>query len=335
MDENRVTIADIARQLGVSTATVSNVIHGKTGRVAPETAARVQRELEQRQYIPSMAGILLAQNDSRIIGVVVNNHKKYEGHPLEDGFISASLNALSVEVDRTGFFLMVKVASSLDEIPKFASMWNMVGLIIMGFCQQDYQSLRSRMRVPFVAYDSFCTGGQGLVGLDIDHYDGGKQTGELFRRLGHKRVLCVSDNDIDMDHQRFLGLRSVYPHAELLIVPLEKSAREDFYREKLSYLLTFTGIFAVSDYYAAELVLLLQSQGIPVPGRISVSGFDNSVLARSVFPSLTTVSQDPAQRASLAVELLRKLRQGEPVEPSYTLSVTLAERESTRDCGSP
>lgn len=332
MNESRVTIADIARQLGVSTATVSNVIHGKTGRVAPETAARIQQELEKREYIPSMAGILLAQNDSRIIGVAVNNHPKYEGHPLEDGFVSASLNALSAEVDRAGFFLMIKVASSLDEIPKFASMWNMVGLIIMGFCQQDYQSLRSRMHVPFVAYDSFCTGGQGLVGLDIDHYDGGKQTGELFRHLGHERILCVSDNDIDMDHQRFLGLRSVYPQAEMLIIPQEKSAREAFYREKLSYLLTFTGIFAVSDYYAAELVLLLQSQGIPVPGKISVSGFDNSMLARSVYPSLTTVSQDPAQRACLAIELLRKLRQGERVEPSYLLPVTLVERESTSAC---
>lgn len=328
MDGSRVTIADIARELGVSTATVSNVIHGKTGRVSPETFARIQQALEERQYIPSMAGILLAQNDSRIIGAVVNNHKKYEGHLLEDGFISASLNALSMEADRAGFFLMIKVASGLEEIPRFASMWNMAGLVIMGFCQQDYQSLRNRMRVPFVAYDSFCTGGQGLVGLDVDHFDGGRQTGALYRRLGHRNVLCVSDNDVDMDHQRFLGLRSVYPQAELLIIPAEKKARREFYLERLPYLLSFTGVFAVSDYYAADLILLLQSQGIPVPGKISVTGFDNSMLARSVYPSLTTISQDPAQRASLALELLRRLHRGEPVEPSYTLGVSLVERES-------
>lgn len=68
MDKRRVRIADIAEELGVSTATVSNVIHGKTKKISDETVKRVQELLEKRQYIPSMAGILLAQNDSRIEG---------------------------------------------------------------------------------------------------------------------------------------------------------------------------------------------------------------------------------------------------------------------------
>ena len=67
MDEKRITISDIAEELGLSTATVSNVIHGKTKKVSQETIHRVQELLEKRQYIPSMAGILLAQNDSGII----------------------------------------------------------------------------------------------------------------------------------------------------------------------------------------------------------------------------------------------------------------------------
>lgn len=78
----RVRIVDIARELGVSTATVSNVIHGKTKKISDATVKRVQKLLEERQYIPSMAGLLLAQNDSRIIGIVINNHGKYEGHVL-------------------------------------------------------------------------------------------------------------------------------------------------------------------------------------------------------------------------------------------------------------
>lgn len=76
MAEGRVRIRDIAEELGLSTATVSNVIHGKTGRVSDETIRRVQELLERRQYIPSMAGILLAQNASRIIGVFVHDHEK-------------------------------------------------------------------------------------------------------------------------------------------------------------------------------------------------------------------------------------------------------------------
>ena len=111
MKNERVRIADIAEELGLSTATVSNVIHGKTKKISDETVKRVQELLEKRQYIPSMAGILLAQNSSKIVGVVINDHEKYEGHVLEDAFVASSLNALSRELNRAGWFMMVRVTA--------------------------------------------------------------------------------------------------------------------------------------------------------------------------------------------------------------------------------
>ena len=104
--EHRVRICDIAEELGLSTATVSNVIHGKTNKVSDETVQRVTALLEERQYIPSMAGILLARNSSKIIGVFVNDHDKYEGHTLDDFFIASSLNFLSTEIESSGRFMM-------------------------------------------------------------------------------------------------------------------------------------------------------------------------------------------------------------------------------------
>ena len=67
MAQNRVRIVDVADSLGLSTATVSKVIHGKTEKISDETVKRVQQELERSGYIPNMAGILLARNNSRII----------------------------------------------------------------------------------------------------------------------------------------------------------------------------------------------------------------------------------------------------------------------------
>lgn len=78
MEQSRVRIVDIAQTLGLSTATVSNVIHGKTEKFSDETVKQVQQELERTGYIPNMAGILLARNNSRIIGVVVNDHYALE-----------------------------------------------------------------------------------------------------------------------------------------------------------------------------------------------------------------------------------------------------------------
>ena len=109
MEQNRVRIVDVADALGLSTATVSKVIHGKTSKISDETVKRVQQELERTGYIPNMAGILLARNNSRIIGVVGNDNVKYEGRVLEDGFVMSSLNALSHEVNEKGYFLMIKI----------------------------------------------------------------------------------------------------------------------------------------------------------------------------------------------------------------------------------
>lgn len=206
--EQRVRIVDIAEELGVSTATVSNVIHGKTKKISDRTVRRVQEMLEERQYIPSMAGILLSQNNSRIVGVVVNDHIKYEGKVLEDAFVSASLNALLFELEKSDYFMMVKATEDWNEIVRFASMWNMDGLVLIGFCESDYKRLREKMHIPFVVYDGYFEENKKICNLIIDNYDGGRQVGEYLYRMGHRNILCVSDNNICMDKDRMDGCRA-------------------------------------------------------------------------------------------------------------------------------
>ena len=189
LSQKRVRIVDIAEALGLSTATVSNMIHGKTSKISDETVKRVHKELERTGYIPNMAGILLARNNSRIIGVVINDHIKYEGRVLEDGFVMSSLNALSHEVNKKGYFLMINTTADIREIPVFASMWNMDGLILMGFCEADYEKLRNQMRISFVVYDGYFEKCSKVVNLVIDHFDGGFQAGEYLKQLGHKKAL--------------------------------------------------------------------------------------------------------------------------------------------------
>lgn len=325
----RIRIRDIAQSLGLSTATVSNVIHGKTHKVSDETVRRVQQALEEYQYIPSMAGILLAQNASKIIGVFVNDHEKYEGHTLEDAFIASSLNHLSAEIEKNDLFMMVKTAKKPEDILKFASMWNMDGVVIIGFCHQDYLYLRSHMRIPFVVYDGFCDKAERFVNITIDNFDGGRQMGAYLRSMGHRHALCLSDNDTGVDRERMEGFREGFGGSvELLRVPMHKQAREDFYLGQLPRIREATAVFAVSDYYAMDFIHFLKNQGIQVPGDLSVAGFDDIPLCQLLTPSLTTVRQDGALRAKIALDCLRKLACGEPVETAITLPVTLVTRES-------
>lgn len=332
MEEQRIRICDIAEELGLSTATVSNVIHGKTKKISDETVKRVMALLEERQYIPNMAGILLAQNSSKIIGVFVNDHEKYEGHTLDDFFISSSLNYLSTEIEANGQFMMVKKAKKAEEIIKFASMWNMDGIVVIGFCDQDYMYLRNHMRIPFVVYDGYCENPERILNITIDNYDGGYQVGTYFRERGHAHALCISDNDICVDLDRYQGFRDGFGSGtvDFVLIPMRKEERWEYYRHNISLFQAVTAVFAVSDYYAVDLICFLYEQGIPVPEQISVAGFDDIPICRMFCPTLTTVKQDGALRAKIAVEKLRELKERKQVETQVRLPVSLVVRESTK-----
>lgn len=331
MENGRIRIVDIAEELGVSTATVSNVIHGKINKISDETVKRVQQLLEERQYIPSMAGILLAQNDSKIIGVVINDHEKYEGHTLEDQFISASVNALAKEMEQAGKFLMLKVTDKWNEIPKFASMWNMEGMVLIGFCEQDYKKLREQMHIPFVVYDGYMESFGNLVNINIDNFDGGVQVGRYLKSRGHREVLCISDNNICMDKERFMGLKNEIPNAQLMVIPMDQKERIIFYKEHLEEIKKYSAVFALSDYYAMDLIHFLKSVDVSVPEDMSIVGFDNVRECEKFVPSLTTIKQDYKQRAALAVKILNRLKEGGCRDKNMILPVILVERDSVCD----
>lgn len=333
--EHRVRIYDIAEELGLSTATVSNVIHGKTKKISDKTVKRVMALLEKRQYFPGVADILLAQNDSRIIGVFVNDHEKYEGHTLEDFFISSSINYLSTEIENGGRFMMIKKAKQVEEIIRFASMWNMEGIVVIGFCEQDYLYLRNHMRIPFVVYDGICEKSERIFNIALDNYNGGLQMGRYFKEAGHRKALCVSDNNIGIDLDRMEGFREGFTeNVDFLLIPMKKEERWKFYFQHLEKIKSVTAVFAVSDYYAIDLMCFLNGQGISVPKDISVAGFDDIPLCHMINPPLTTIKQDNHLRAKLAVEKLKELKENKETDPEIILPVSLVVRKSTAPLGS-
>lgn len=329
--ENKVRIVDIANELGVSTATVSNVIHGKTKKISGQTVKRVQEKLEERGYIPNMAATLLAQNSSRIIGVVINDHEKYEGRVLTDPFIASSVNYLADEIEQNDYFMMIKKTTDLMAAVKFASMWNMVGMVILGFCDHEYQELRSRIHIPFVVYDGYFENRGRICNIQLDDWDGGHQVGEYLRGLEHRRVLCISDNRECMDQRRYEGLCSGLGfEADFMRIPMQKEKRVRYYREHFTQLRSYSAIFAVSDYYAADLIRFLQNSGVKIPDDISVIGFDDSALCEQVVPSLTSVRQDYQARAQMAIRLLKQMKEQPEYTGDFTIPVKLVERSSSR-----
>lgn len=323
MARNKVRMVNVAEALGLSTATVSNVIHGKTSKISDETVKRVQQELENSGYISNMAGILLTRNNSRIIGVLINDNVKYEGRVLEDGFVMSCLNALSHEVNENEYFLMMKTTGDISVIPVFASMWNMEGLILMGFYEAVYELLRNQMRISFVIYDGYFEKCSKVVNLVIDYYDGGYQAGKYFKELGHKKALCISDNYIYMDKERIDGFCKAFALCEPLIWQISNTEKErfGFYEGKFSEFLksNITVFFAVSYYYALDFMWFLQGKGVRIPHDVQIIGFDDNVASRESRPALTTIHQDTTLRAKTAIECIEAMRDGKNCDTRIVL----------------
>lgn len=202
---------------------------------------------------------------------------------------------------------------------------------MMGFCDQDYMYLRSHMRIPFVVYDGNCENPQGIATITIDNYGGGFQVGSLFREKGHTAAICISDNETGVDLERIKGFRDGFGDGtvETMVVPMRKADRRQHYHRHLERFRRATAVFAVSDYYAIDLMQFLGEHGISVPKDLAVAGFDGTPMSELVFPALTTVRQDNALRARTAMEQLENLREGRETSPTVMLPVALLERASS------
>ena len=136
-----------------------------------------------------------------------------------------------------------------------------------------------------------------------------------------------------MDLERFTGFRDAFgkDNCQLVIIPMHKEDRWNFYRENLSLFKKNSAVFAVSDYYAIDLMSFLNEQGIKVPEQLSVAGFDDIPLCQLVTPTLTTIKQDGALRASIALTKLKELKEKKETETTVMLPVKLVIRQSTSE----
>lgn len=335
--EFRVRIKDIADELGVSTATVSNVIHGKTKKISEHTAAKVREVLEKNQYLPNMASILMAENDARIIGVILSDDSKYEGRMMEDPFVTTVISNLLKEIQAKGYFMLLREENNMDEIVRYSSIWNMSGIILLGFCEQDYDKLRSRMRIPFVVIDGFLKKIDRYGNVGIDNFSGGYQMGVHLWNMGHRKILFLADNDECADHQRYCGFVKAFTERgvhmvreDFYMLPMDSKKRFEVYGQLLSQLVSYTGAFCASDVYAIELIGYLTDHGYHIPKDFSVAGFDDVPAALTVRPKLTTIRQDLKEKVAVAMDLLEAMMKGKIIQEERILSVTLVERDSVR-----
>lgn len=334
-----IRIKDIAQRAGVSATTVSNVIHGNTRKVSQATIDKINRIIEEANYVPSMGARLLAGNGSRIIGVIVGTEERFREEKLQDPFTGSILGKIETELSRRGYYMMFHMSSGMEENCQLASAWNVEGLLTIGISAEDNLEIRRLSRAPVVSIDVYY-GKRAIPNVGLDDFSGGYEMAKYLLKKGHRRILFLTPWDVGVDKARWEGVQKALREYGVerieecrQLMPCAHEERMELHRRNLEKYRRYTALFFSSDYYAAEGIQFLHDEGIRVPEELSVVGFDNNSYATLIRPALTTVAQDVREKGWQAVDMLMKLIENggeEGVKTQTKLPIRIVERESVR-----
>lgn len=330
-----IRIKDIADRAGVSPTTVSNVIHGRTGRVSKDKVEQITKLIQEMNYVPSLSAQLLAKEHSGLIGVVIGYGQRGDVLALEDPFIAQLVGNLEYQIRKQDYYMMLVMRHEGQELLEQVIGWNFDGLIMMGVDEKEVRRIHALFGRPIVVIDCFFELPENVVKVGTNDRMGGYQMGSYLIRKGHRRALFLSDCDVYVDHERWLGFLDALREGGVadaqnrhLLICWDKKKREQQYREILPYLRSQSALFFSSDFYAVEASNFLQNQGVRVPQEISVAGFDDINYARMTRPALTTIRQNVDEKARYAVEAVTGMLRGRQVRKEYRISTSLVVRES-------
>lgn len=335
-----ITIKEMANMLGISTTTVSNVIHGKTSEVSPATIEKVQKMLEEYDYVPNINARNLASNKSKIIGVAMVNRKRGYSNYLQDAFIGELVGSIERALRTSGYFMMMYFSENAEELIRTVYSWNVDGMIIFGVQKEDYQTIRKKFKKPQVFIDSYIDEIQiNGVNIGLDDRRGGYIMAKYLISKGHTKIAYLADNLKGSDYERYCGFAAALNEAHIPVGKenfIEIRSEEYNLSESLDEIceLTkdFTAFFCASDYYALMIMNTLKDHGVRVPEDISICGFDDNMYSQLSRPAITTIHQSASEKGELAVKYLMDQLEGKKIDSSWiVLPVELVERDTVRD----
>ncbi|MSV25563.1 LacI family transcriptional regulator [Selenomonas sp. WCA-380-WT-3B 3/] len=333
-DRKKATIVDVARQAGVSVATVSRVVNGNYP-VKLETKERVQKVIQALRYVPNVQARELNTRQSSTLGVVVPG--------LHNMFFAEVIDGIEEAVRQDGFSLLLNCAKNdpqqeMSGIQALVSR-NVSGIILIspnmaGIRESFYAELARRIPLVFInGYHHI----PDVSYVTNDEQRGTQQALDYLERLGHQRILFVRGDHSDSytikeevyrrDRERHGGLDSRF------LINIGEGNGPETADSAMQQLLRVipdldpTAIFCCNDLMAVGAINACKRLGRRVPADISVVGYDNIALSRMIEPKLTTMDQNMFQLGSNAASLLiERIRGG--CSKRIVLENVLVERES-------
>ncbi|MCM2679047.1 LacI family DNA-binding transcriptional regulator [Echinimonas agarilytica] len=328
------TIKDVAKEAGVSIATVSRVVNNGP-KVGDATRARVLQIMQDIGYRPNANARALVMQKEASLGVVIPE--------LTDPFYAS-------------------LASGVDTVARQHNMQLLLstGLIEASTERAAIELLLQRRCDAMIVHSKFMSDDEltelavatpGMVFINrylpdiperciwLDNIAGGKLAARHLLVNGHTNLACItSDYSIDDPMLRLQGFKEELGEAGVSLreEAIEYGAPGQLGGELATQALLaknipFTGIFAYNDSMAAGVIKALHDAGLKVPQDVSVVGFDDVLLSRYVRPQLSTMRYPIERMAINAAELALSLVGGHPSELHSTNKYlpTLVKRESS------
>ena len=337
MGKKNATIVDVAKEAGVSVATVSRVVNGNYP-VKPETKVAVSAAIEKLHYVPNVQARELNQRRSTTIGVVVPS--------LYNMFFAEVIDGIEATVRKDKYSLLLNCAQNDPEQEQACIRAlvarNVAGLIVISpnTCnmQEDfYQRLAERTPLVFInGYHQI----EGASYVSNDEAGGMKTALTSLRKLGHERILLVRGSHSDSYEVKEKVYRNFMEEQgcldENLILDIGAGNSVDTVDNTADYLLARlpevrpTAVCCCNDLMAVGALNACKALELSVPEDISIMGFDNISLSRYVAPKLTTMDQNMFQLGESAAALVvEKIRYGR--SKKIVLGNMLIQRESVAE----
>ena len=310
------SIKQIAGDVGVSTATVSNALTGK-GRVSQEMVERIRARAEELGYRPSHVARALKTGQTGILGLVMPD--------LTNPLFPRIAQMLSIAADNNG--LGILIADSLGRPKEQSEALRRLldrgvdGLIVVP------QKGTSAEPVP-VPLAVINTASDPQNSVSADHAGGGALVATHIAEIGHRRIVILGGDRVsEVQRDRISGMTQALPDdVEADVFWGDHGVQQAIAAARSGA----SAILTTSDLIALRVRSELMHQALPVPDQVSLTGFDDMSFAPIMHPSLTTVAQNVEDIATRAIDILSAKIRGDthPLE-GQTVPMRLVIRQST------
>ncbi|MDV5228188.1 substrate-binding domain-containing protein [Providencia manganoxydans] len=328
------TIKDVAREAGVSVATVSRVIN-QSPKASKASIACVKSAMDKLGYRPNAAARALVSQSSDTIGVLVND--------VSDPFFGTMVKAVDAVAHKNGKHILIcnGYHTAQEERQSIELLINnrCDGLVIHSKALSDDELIEFAEEVPCMVLINRHIDAIAGRCISLNNYKGAYIATEHLIRHGHTKIAYISSNhNIEDVEQRLQGYRDALKQHAITLpdsyieygVPYGEGG-EQAMTNLLTKSLEITAVVSYNDFMAAGALAVLDENNILSPEQISVIGFDDVLIARYIHPRLTTIRYPIQMMAETATELSLSLARQAPMKASgLVYSPTLVQRHSVR-----